>query len=69
MAKPLLEQYKLGMEDGFMDMAGTTVAYINTTHNFQNIIELGDYILTHEDGHKQAVPASELLTLLNKLKG
>ena len=68
MARLQIEEYKSGMEDGFMDMAGIRVAYINTSHGFQNIVEKGDYIITHIDGHRQAVPASVLDTLLNKLK-
>ena len=50
-------EYEVGAEDGFMDMAGVSVAYINTTHGFQNIVEDGDYIVTHSDGHRQCVPA------------
>ena len=49
--------YESGAEDGFMDMAGESVPYIDTTHGFQNIVEDGDYIVTHSDGHRQCVPA------------
>ena len=50
-------EYEIGLEDGFMDMAGESVPYIDTTHGFQNIVEDGDYIVTHSDGHRQCVPA------------
>ena len=50
-------KYEIGLEDGFMDMAGESVPYINTTNGFQNLVEDGDYIVTHPDGHIQCVPA------------
>ena len=50
-------KYERGIEDGFMEMAGESVPYIDTTHGFQNIVEDGDYIVTHSDGHRQCVPA------------